>query len=220
MILAAVGMAKEARLVQGPGVRAVAGGARADLLEQRLKAALDSQDIEGVISVGLGGALDPTLAVGDIVVGSEVLRPRGRWIADPFWTTRLHDRLPTSRLGPIFGSGDMVLHTLDKAKLRLKHGAALVDMESHMAARLATARGLPFAVLRVVSDTAGLSLPGAVAAGVRPDGGMDLMGVLGALARDPKQLPALMRVGRDADVAFKALKDACGRLGTDFAFAR
>ena len=219
MILAAVGMAKEARLVQGPGVRAVAGGARADLLEQRLKAVLDAGEIEAVISIGLGGALDPTLAVGDIVVGSEVLRPRGRWIADPVWSTRLYDRLPGARLAPIFGSGDMVLHTLEKAKLRLKHGAALVDMESHVAARLAAARGLPFAALRVVSDTAGLSLPDAVLAGIRPDGGMDLMGVLGALARSPGQLPALMRVGRDADLAFKALKDACARLGTDFAFA-
>ena len=220
MILAAVGMAKEARLVGSVDVRAVAGGARADLLEQRLKAVLDAGDIEAVISIGLGGALDPTLLVGDIVIGTDVLRPRGRWLADPAWTARLAQRLPKARLGPIFGSGDMVLHTLEKAKLRLKHGAALVDMESHVAARLAAARGLPFAALRVVSDTAGLSLPDAVAAGIRPDGGMDLLGVLGALARDPKQLSALMRVGRDADLAFKALKDACGRLGTDLAFAR
>ncbi|MEI9890257.1 MAG: hypothetical protein WDN45_06185 [Caulobacteraceae bacterium] len=37
MILAAVGMTREARLVTRPGVRAVAGGGRADLLETRLK---------------------------------------------------------------------------------------------------------------------------------------------------------------------------------------
>jgi hypothetical protein len=114
----------------------------------------------------------------------------------------------------------MVLHTLDKAKLRLKHGAALVDMESHVAAKLAAARGLPFAVLRVVSDTAGLSLPNAVVAGNRPDGGMDLLGVLGALARDPRQLPDLMRVGRDAGAAFRQLKIVCRLLGTDLAFER
>ena len=220
MILAAVGMAKEARLVRGPGVRAVAGGARADLLEQRLKAALAAEPIEGIISIGLGGALDPTLAVGDVVIGSEVLRPRGRWLADAAWTRRLHERWPEAKVAPVFGSGDMVLHTLDKAKLRLKHGAALVDMESHVAAKLAAARGLPFAVLRVVSDTAGLSLPNAVAAGIRPDGGMDLFGVLGALAGDPRQLPDLMRVGRDAGAAFSQLKIVRGLLGTELAFAR
>lgn len=220
MILAAVGMTREARLVRGPGVRAVAGGAQGDLLEQRLKAALAAEDIEAVISIGLGGALDPTLQVGDVVIGSEVLRPRGRWLADAAWTERLRHRWPEARVGPVFGSGEMVLHTLDKAKLRLKHGAALVDMESHVAARLAAARGLPFAVLRVVSDTAGLSLPNAVVAGIRPDGGMALGGVLSALARDPRQLPDLMRVGRDAGVAFRQLRIVCGLLGTDLAFTR
>jgi adenosylhomocysteine nucleosidase len=216
MILAAVGMTREARIVQGPMVRAVAGGGRADLLEQRLKAALEG--VEAIISIGLGGALDPALAVGDIVIGSEVLRPRGRWVADRAWVRRLSARLPGARVAPIAGSNDMVLHTLDKAKLRGKGGAALVDMESHVAARMAEARGLPFAVVRVVSDTAGLSLPSAVAAGMKPDGGMDLWGVLGALARDPRQLPALMRTGRDADAAFKALQAARTALGPDLAF--
>ena len=47
-------------------------------------------------------------------------------------------------------------------------------------------------------------------AGITEDGGMNLMGVLGALARNPRQLPDLLRVGRDADLAFKAL-DAVAR---------
>ena len=98
----------------------------------------------------------------------------------------------------------MVLSALDKAKLRRQGGAVLVDMESHVAAKLAAAHGLPLAVLRVVSDKATVSLPEAVRAGLAEDGRMDLMGVLGALARDPRQLPALVRVGRDADLAFKA----------------
>jgi adenosylhomocysteine nucleosidase len=216
MILAAVGMLKEARLIQGPGVRAVAGGGRADLLEQRLKAELDGA--QAIISIGLGGGLDQALAVGDIVVGSEVLRPRGHWVTDPAWTRRIMACLPGARLASVYGSNDMVLHSLDKAKLRSKGGAALADMESHVAAKLAAARRLPFVVVRVVSDTAGMSLPGAVLAGIKPNGGMDLIGVLAALARDPRQLQALMRVGRDADQAFKALSAARAALGPDLAF--
>jgi hopanoid-associated phosphorylase len=216
MILAAVGMLKEARLVAAPGVRAVAGGGRADLLEARLKAALAGAD--AIISIGLGGALDPSLSVGDIVVGSEVLRPRGHWRTDPAWAQRLLARLPTAKLGAVYGSNEMVLRALDKAKLRAKGGGALVDMESHVAAKIAKARGLPFAVVRVVSDTAGLSLPPAVLAGMTSDGGMNLMGVLGALAMAPRQLPALMRVGRDADEAFKALAAARAALGPQLGF--
>jgi hopanoid-associated phosphorylase len=213
MILAAVGMQREARLVErrgeALGVRAVAGGGRSELLEARLKAALEGA--EAVLSIGLGGALDPALEVGDVVVATEVLRPRRRWETDAAWRDVLLKRLPTARAGAVYGSDDMVLHALDKAKLRGKGGAVLVDMESHVAAKVAAARGLPFAVVRVVSDKATASLPEAVRTGLAEDGRMDLMGVLGALARDPRQLPALIRVGRDADIAFKALDAAAGR---------
>ena len=210
MILAAVGMQREARLVERPGVRAVAGGGRADLLEARLKAALEGA--EAILSIGLGGALDPSLEVGQLVVATEVLRPRQRWETDTVWRNWLLARLPGARPGPVFGSGEMVLRALDKAKLRQRGGAILVDMESHVAAKVAAARGLPLAVVRVVSDNATTSLPEAVRAGLTEDGGMNLMGVLAALARDPRQLPALIRVGRDADTAFKALGAAAGRI--------
>ena len=212
MILAAVGMRREARLVEGHGrgVRAVAGGGRADLLESRLMAALDGAD--AILSIGLGGALDHALQVGDVIIGAEVLRPRKRWETDPAWRARLIDRMPDARLGPVYGSDEMVLNAMDKAKLHGKGGAVLVDMESHVAAKVAAARGLPLAVIRVVSDTAAVSLPSAVMAGVKADGGMDLFAVLTALIRDPRQLPALMRTGRDADVAFKALAHAAALL--------
>lgn len=210
MILAAVGMTREARLVARPGVRAVAGGGRPDLLEARLKAALEGA--EAILSIGLGGALDPALKVGDVVVATEVLRPRRRWEADAAWRERLMASLPKAVAGAVYGSDDMVLHALDKAKLRARGGPALVDMESHVAARVAAGRGLPLAVVRVVSDTAGVSLPPAVREGLKEDGGMNLTGVLGALARDPRQLPALMRTGRDADLAFKTLRAVADRI--------
>lgn len=213
MILAAVGMRREASLVErhgaGVGVRAVAGGGRAERLEALLTAALDGAD--AILSIGIGGALDTALEVGDVVVGSEVLRVRGRWETDAVWRKWLLAQLPGARSGPVYGSGEMVLSALDKAKLRRQGGALLVDMESHVAAKVAAERGLPLAVVRVVSDKATTSLPEAVRAGLSPDGGMNLMGVLGALARDPSQLPALMRVGRDADLAFKALDTAAAR---------
>jgi len=213
MILAAVGMTREARLVErhgaALGVRAIAGGGRAEALEQRLNAAIGGA--EAILSIGLGGALDTSLEVGDVVVASEVLRPRGRWETDLPWRNFMLARLPGARSGPVYGSGEMVLNALDKAKLRRQGGPVLVDMESHVAAKVAAARGLPLAVVRVVSDKATASLPEAVRAGLRPDGGMDLMGVLAALVRDPRQLPALIRVSRDADLAFKALEAAAAK---------
>jgi adenosylhomocysteine nucleosidase len=206
MILAAVGMRREARLVERPGVRAAIGGARADRLEQALRQALAGA--RAVISIGIGGGLDPALAVGDVVIGATVSHDDRRWPTDADWRARLAERLPRATLGTIHGSDAMVLAASDKARLRAETGAVLTDMESHVAARVAAELDLPFAALRVVSDAADTSLPPAVRQGLRPDGGMNLPGVLWALARDPRQMPGLMRAGRDADLAFRALRIA------------
>jgi hypothetical protein len=64
-----------------------------------------------------------------------------------------------------------------------------------------------------VSDGASQTLPEAVLHGMTPDGGMNLWGVLGSLARDPRQLPALIRTGAEAERGFKALDHARRLLG-------
>jgi adenosylhomocysteine nucleosidase len=91
--------------------------------------------------------------------------------------------------------------------------AMAVDMESHVAARVARRLGVPFAALRVISDSADQDLPAAVTVGIKPNGDMALGAVLWALLQDPRQLPALLRAGRDAERAFRALADARRLLG-------
>jgi hopanoid-associated phosphorylase len=209
MILAAVGMLREARIVRRPHITAVAGGGRPELLLERLAAA--AQGATGVLSIGLGGALDPQLAVGDVVIASEVIGD-GRWPTDEAWADRLASGLPGVRRAVVYGSDRMILKAADKAVLHAETGAALADMESHVAARFASARELPLAVVRVVSDASDDDLPQAVTCGLKPNGGMNLIGVLSALATDPDQLPALIRAGRNADTAFRALRALTPRL--------
>jgi hopanoid-associated phosphorylase len=199
-------MNREAVLIAGPGLQAVVSGGVADLLGARLDHALAHNQIVGIISVGLGGALSPDLAVGDWVVAERVIDGATTWDTDPAWTKAIAAALgPTTRLGAIAGSNVMVATAQAKDALHKSTGALAVDMESHVAARVATAHGLPFAALRVMSDAADRTLPQAALAGMRPDGGMNLAGVLWALAKAPRQLPALIRTGREADVAFKAM---------------
>jgi hopanoid-associated phosphorylase len=211
-------MLREARVVEGPGARAVAGGGRCDLLRERLQATAEGAD--AVISIGVGGALDPALKVGDVVIGAEVIAGASHWPTDAAWSARLAARLPGALSAAIYGSEVMVLRAADKESLRAASGAALADMESHIAAEVAAAHGLPFTVVRVVSDTAEADLPSAVAAGLKPDGAMNLVGVLAALALRPLQLPALMRVGRDAEAALKALEATVAALGVGLSFPR
>jgi len=59
--------------------------------------------------------------------------------------------------------------------------------------------------VRVISDRADHALPPAALAGMRRDGGIALGAVLASLARSPSQLPALIRTGRDAQRALRAL---------------
>jgi hopanoid-associated phosphorylase len=199
-------MKREATLIAGPGLQSVVSGGVADLLGARLKTALARYKVVGIISVGLGGALSPDLKVGDWVAAERLIDGATTWETDAAWTAAIALALgPTARLGAIVGSDTMVANAEAKAALHKSTGALAVDMESHVAARVASAHGLPFAALRVMSDAADRTLPKAALAGMRPDGGMNLAGVLWALAKAPRQLPALIRTGQEAEAAFKAL---------------
>jgi hopanoid-associated phosphorylase len=198
-LIAVTGLKREARILAGPGVLALAGGGDRARLQADIEAACAGA--AGIISIGLGGALAPGLAPGDWVVGSRI----GELETDAAWAQRLLGALPGARLGPIAGSDVMIADAAGKAALHAASGALVVDMESHIAADVARRRGLPFAAARTISDAADRALPRAAQAGMRPDGGMDVMAVLAALARDPGELPALIRTAVEAEAAFRAL---------------
>jgi hypothetical protein len=138
---------------------------------------------------------------------------------DQIWIDRLAAALPEAGRGAIVGSDRMVVDAPAKAALHQATGALCVDMESHIAAEVAAAHGLPFVALRFISDDASRALPKAAQAGMKPDGGMDILAVLKSLAVDPRQLPALIRTGLEAEMAFRALLRGCDRLGPALGFA-
>ncbi len=254
-VLAVTGLNREASIVAGPGVVTLASGGDIGTLAKRIEAAL-TPDIKGIISIGIAGALDPTLKVGDSVIATCVSLPplrgegaglgvtrdqdeaasetasaagappplipppsTGGGTSDQRWADRLAAALPEARRGFILGSNHMIAAAAAKAVLHRQTGALCVDMESHIAAEVAVAHGLPFAALRFISDDASRALPKAAQAGMKPDGGMDLAAVLKSLAADPRQLPALIRTGLEAETAFRALFRSRHRLGPALGFA-
>ena len=120
-------------------------------------------------------------------------------------------------LADIAGVDAPVTDAADKTALFAATGAAAVDMESAIVARAAQRHRLPFAILRVIADPSHRPLPNAALVAMRADGELDLAAVLGALIRDPRQLPALMRLAVDSSGAFSALVRARALLGADFA---
>ena len=94
-----------------------------------------------------------------------------------------------------------------------------VDMESAIAAQAARRHVLPFAIVRVIADPAQRPLPAAALCAMREDGEIDTTAVVGALARNPCQLPGLIRLAVDSRNAFSALVRVRALLGADFASA-
>jgi adenosylhomocysteine nucleosidase len=215
MILVATGLKQELNILEGTGVLVVAGGGDKARLERELEASVG--DADAVLSMGLCGALAEGLKPGDWVVASEILLSplipgdeREIYRTDATWSASLAREL-RAQFGPMLGSDAMIADARPKAAARDATGALAVDMESHIAAAVAQRHGLPFAVARVVSDAADRSLPRAAQAGMAADGRMDIGAVLRALIADPRQLPALIRVGAEAGTAFREL-----RRGRDF----
>ena len=215
MILVVCGLKAEADIAAGDDVTVVCGGGdqarlAADLARLAPKAA-------AIVSFGVAGGLDPSLKPGALAVAAGVVTTEGeRYPSDPEWALRLAGRLaaPTT----VFAAVDVpIADVAGKAALHAATGAALVDMESHLAARAAQHAGLPFAALRAVTDPADRSLPHAATVGMRADGRVDLPAILASLARQPGQLPGLIRTGLDARKAFAALLRCRQLLGSGFA---
>jgi adenosylhomocysteine nucleosidase len=238
-ILAVTGMTKEAEIAGGNGVVAVVGGGDAAGLAAKLDAL--HGDITGVISIGLAGALSPHLKVGDVVIADRILEaplPRARdsapnagemavagpwasegqrgqkmWLCNSQWRVALAAKLPFAHQGPMVGSAVILENAQSKAALYQVSGALAVDMESQVAARFAASRGLKLAALRVISDDATHVLPPAALVAMQPDGGIALGRVLWSVAKNPLQIPALIRTGRASSKAFAQLlccRDLCG----------
>jgi adenosylhomocysteine nucleosidase len=213
-ILVVTGLAMEARIAAGPGVDVLCSGCD----PARLRVLLDNvapSRYSGVISFGVSGALDPALRPGDILVATEIRSDAGAWaLGSPF------SRAVVDRLGRAGGAGNghapihaafagvnaPVIEAISKADLRHRTGAAAVDMESHVAAGFGAAVGLPVCAIRVISDPAHRCLPALATRALKANGRVNLAAIAASVAGNPRQIPLLIQAGRDARIAFAALR--------------
>jgi hopanoid-associated phosphorylase len=193
----------------------LAGGANPILLRQKLDRAI-GEGAAGILSIGIAGGVAPSLKSGDCVVGSMVLEGSDRFFADGQWTARILAKLPSAIPGVVAGVDAIMATSWAKAALFRESGAHAVDMESHIVARAAKAHGIPFVVLRTISDPADRNLPPLVSTAVTDSGKIDYRRVLLSLLSNPGQISAMIQTARDSKAAFEALLRCRGALGLRF----
>lgn len=204
-LIAVVGLAFEARIAAGPGIRVICNNGR-ERLERSLAQAI-RDGARGVVSFGVAGGLRPDLAPGTCIIGSSVLSDGGRCArmnsirthAD--WAQNLLRAMPGAIYGALFGAAAPVVHPRIKAELYERTGAVAVDMESHIVGDVAAAHGVPMAAIRVVTDPADRALPPTALAAMRADGTVDVAATIRSLLRRPRDLPSLMLIASDAKAA-------------------
>lgn len=203
-VLAVTGLRREARRLAGPGVDVVVGGGDQRHLEEVLEARVAGAS--GIISMGIAGGLAPDLRCGQWVVASAIVDGGGHvFSTDATWTHRLAARLPGAAGGLFLGVDAMIVEQAEKVRLHRTTQAIAVDMESHVAARVAARHRRPFAAARVICDPAHRTLPPAARVGMRSDGHVDVAAVLHSLVARPGQIPDLMRTAWEAERAFRSL---------------
>ena len=214
-VLIVTGLVQEARIAGGPGMTVICSSSDPQQL-RALLTVVDPSSIRGVISFGVAGGLDPQLKSGDIVVATEVVAGDSRWLAGLALNDDLIANVALGRRrvvrGGLAGVEQVIAARAKKAALWLQTGAAAVDMESHIAAAYATAAGLPFAALRVISDPANRALPALARSAIKPNGDIDLRRVLRGVARNPMSVRALVSTGIDFNRALRSLRGCRGFL--------
>ena len=215
-VLAVTGLAMEARIARGPGVRCVTGR---DGLRGLVSVLSDrANGVCAMMSFGIAGGLDERLPPGTVVAARSVITQQGSWKTDADWTAALLRQVPAALHADIAATDLPVDDPSVKQQLGRDTAAVAVDTESHVAARAAAEYDLPFAVFRVISDPARRALPRTALVALRADGRVDLTAVLRAIGRAPAELPLLLRSAADARIALRALARGREALGPPLAY--
>jgi len=157
--------------------------------------------VERVLVVGVAGAVDPSLAVGDVVVPVEVVdRSTGaRFRPDP---------LPGLVTSGVLATTPHLLGPDAVAELRTA-GVAAVDMETAAVAGACDDAGVPWSVVRAVSDRLADGLvDDAVLRLTRPDGTTNPAAVAAYLLRRPWRIGRLAKLGAGTGKAVRAVTRA------------
>jgi adenosylhomocysteine nucleosidase len=176
---------------RGREAHAIANGAGAD---RAFAAVLLAPKSSAICNIGFCGALDQSLQIGDVVVGTEIRSGSKSWPAS------IPDGPPAPR--GVVASIDHIAQTAaEKSNLR-STGASIVEMEAAGVARAAEDLDTPLYCIRAVSDLAAEDFANDFNAALMPDGRFSVLRLITQL-----KLKELIRLQQRTTLASKKLGD-------------
>ncbi len=184
---------------------AIGGGGFAGALDAAKR--LLAGGATALVSFGLAGGLRPDLSAGTVIAPARIVDRDGHGYSVDVDFAR--------QFGPVAGVLLAARHVIGtrqaKAEAWRTTQADAVDIET--AAVLDVAAGRPVAVLRAICDPAERSLPAAALSALDTDGRIGIGSIMWSVARSPRQIGALVALGKEAAAARKALLDRVQIIG-------
>jgi adenosylhomocysteine nucleosidase len=177
------------------------GPALADAAAERM---LAGSTFDRVIVCGIAGGLAPVSLVGHLVVPEEVYDGA---TGERFRSTPIDGVIPKGVIR--MGDGDDYEFTDAEVVGLVAEGVTALDMETAAIARVCARHDVPWIAFRVISDMAGdRALDAGVLELVDEFGKPKAWPSIKYLLTHPKQIPLMLRVGRDAVAAANAAAKA------------
>ncbi len=174
------------------GAVVVAAGMGAKRAAVAVETALAEGGVGRLMSVGVAGACDPRLRVGDVVRAGVVVEER------------TGERFVEEEGRQIVVTSERIANVEEKRRLFETYGASAVDMEAATVGRMARMHGLSFAAIKTISDEAGFELPElgrfATSDGQFREGAFAFYAAL-----HPGMWGTVVRLGKNSKVAVAAL---------------
>ncbi|MGH8709780.1 MAG: hypothetical protein ACREVA_00405 [Burkholderiales bacterium] len=162
-----------------------------------------------LLSWGTAGGLDPALSAGTLVLPQQVIGAnQSVFPVDSEWRNRVQQRVAkhvATSSGILLESLSVFTHPSQKQALAKRAGAAAVDMESAAVAQVAQQAGVPFIAIRVIADQAITAIPSSALSAVDAYGRLQFLPLVASLLAHPRELPALITLGRAFRAAQKTL---------------
>lgn len=194
-----LGRAHVVAVVTGEGRASAGAGARV---------LLDALPLDLLLVLGLAGGLSPALELGSLVVARRVLDETGPAPEPDAKRSARIARRCGARPATFFTSRRLLGSAEDKRDAWRRLGeddAATVDLETSAVAALAHARGIPYAALRAISDSAEETLPVPLERFVDERGRIRRHALLREALLRPKLLPGLLALRRRAALCSERL---------------